>query len=131
MAEHSGNGGDVLITAAVVAQVLDWSLTEGVNVMDSTVTGDAADTHLVGTTNWSGSVNCYWDETDSAGQEAMTIGASVDLHLLPDGSAAADIDFNGTASITSIERASANNSIVTANFSFTGNGALTRTVISA
>ena len=131
MAEHSGNGGKVLITAAEVAQVLDWSLTEGINVIDSTVVGDAADTHQVGTTNWSGSVNCYWDETDSTGQEAMTIGASVELHLLPDGDAVADIDFNGTASITSIERASANNSIVTANFSFTGNGILARTVISA
>ena len=129
MATHTGNGGSVLITAAAVAEVLDWSLTEGINVIDDTVVGDAADTHLVGTTNWSGSVNCYWDETDASGQEAMTIGASVELHLLPDGAATGDIDFNGTASITSIERASANNSIVTASFSFQGNGALTRTVI--
>jgi hypothetical protein len=129
MATHTGNGGEVQIASATVAEVLDWSLTEGVNIIDDTVTGDAADTHLVGTTNWSGSVNCYWDETDATGQEAMTIGASVVIHLLPDGSAATDIDFNGTATINSIERASANNSIVTANFSFTGNGALTRTVL--
>lgn len=129
MATHTGNGGAVKIGTATVAEVLDWSLTEGINVIDDTVVGDAADTHLVGTTNWSGSVNCYWDETDTLGQEAMTIGASVALHLLPDGAAVGDIDFNGTASITSIERASANNSIVTASFSFQGNGALTRTVI--
>lgn len=129
MATHSGNGGQVQIGANAVAEVLDWSLTEGINVMDDTVTGDSADTHIVGTTNWSGSVNCYWDETDSTGQEAMTIGASVDLSLLPDGATTGDIDFNGTVSITSIERASANNSIVTASFSFQGNGALTRSVL--
>ena len=131
MANHTGNGGAVKIGANTVAEMLDWSLTEGVNVIDDTVVGDAADTHQVGTTNWSGSVNCYWDETDATGQEAMTIGASVELHLEPDGAATGDIDFNGTATINSIERASANNSIVTANFSFTGNGALTRTVVPA
>lgn len=129
MATHTGNSGAVQIGADAVAEVLDWSLTEGVNVIDDTVVGDAADTHKVGTTNWSGSVNCYWDETDTNGQEAMTIGASVDLSLLPDGATTGDIDFNGTASITSIERASANNSIVTASFSFQGNGALTRSVL--
>ena len=129
MANISGNNGDVTISAAIVAEVLSFSLTEGINVIDDTVIGDAADTHLVGTTNWSGSVSCFWDDSDSAGQEAMTIGASVEVHLRPEGAGATNIDFNGTASITSIERSVANNSIITANFSFQGTGALTRTVL--
>ena len=129
MANHTGNAGTVLITAAAVAEVLSFSLTEGVSVIDDTVVGDAADTHQVGTVNWSGSVSCYWDETDTLGQEALTIGASVALHLLPEGAGSTNIDFNGTASVTSIERSVANNSIVTANFSFQGNGALTRSVL--
>ena len=129
MANHTGNSGTVLITAAQVAEVLSYSLTEGINVIDNTVIGDAADTHAVGTTNWSGSVSCFWDETDSTGQEAMTIGASVALHLLPEGAGSTNIDFNGTASITSIERAVTNNGVITANFSFQGSGALTRSVL--
>jgi len=129
MATHTGNGGIAKIGANTVAEFLTWSLTEGVNIIDDTVAGDASDTHQSGTTNWSGSVNCYWDETDTTGQEAMTIGASVELHLLPDGATTGDIDFNGTATINSIERSTANNSIVTANFSFTGNGALIRSVL--
>jgi hypothetical protein len=129
MANITGNSGDVTISAAIVAEVLSFSLTEGVNVIDDTVIGDAADTHQVGTTNWSGSVSCFWDDTDATGQEAMTIGASVELHLRPEGAGAGNIDFNGTASITSIERAVANNAIVTANFSFQGTGALTRSVL--
>ncbi len=129
MANITGNDGDVTISAAVVAEVLSFSLTEGVNVIDDTVIGDAADTHLVGTTNWSGSLSCFWDDSDSAGQEAMTIGASVEVHLRPEGAGTGNIDFNGTASITSIERAVANNAIVTANFSFQGTGALVRTVL--
>lgn len=129
MTTHIGNNGSVKIGANAVAEVVSFSLTEGANTADDTVIGDTYQSHKVGTQNWSGSVSCYWDETDSTGQEAMTSGASVELHLLPDGAVAGDIDFNGTATITSIERSVANDSIVTANFSFTGNGTLTRTVL--
>lgn len=129
MANISGNSGDVTIGTNIVAEVLSFSLTEGVNVIDDTVVGDTSDTHKVGTVNWSGSISCFWDSTDTSGQEAMTIGASVAVHLRPAGVGAGNIDFTGTASVTSIERAVANNAIVTANFSVQGNGALTRTVL--
>lgn len=129
MANLTGNSGDVTISANIVAEVLSFDLTEGVNVIEDTVVGDTADTHKVGTTNWSGSVSCFWDDTDTNGQEAMTIGASVEVHLRPEGTGTGNIDFTGTASITSIERSVANNSIITANFSFQGTGTLTRTVL--
>lgn len=129
MATHIGNGGFVKLTTNTVAEVVDWSLTENANTADDTALGDTWSTHIVGTKNWSGSVSCYWDETDTNGQEAMTVGASVEIHLLPDGASTDDIDFNGTVTIASIERSGANDSIVTANFTFTGNGALTRTVL--
>ncbi len=129
MANLTGNNGDVAIGTNIVAEVLSFSLTEGVNVIDDTVVGDTSDTHQMGTTNWSGSISCFWDDTDSTGQEAMTIGASVVVHLRPEGTGTGNIDFTGTASVTSIERSVANNSIITANFSFQGNGALTRTVL--
>ena len=130
MTTHIGNNGSVKIGANTVAEVVDFSLTEGVNVADDTAIGDTSDSHKIGTLNWSGSISCYWDETDSTGQEAMTAGSSVDVHLLPDGATTADIDFNGTATIVGIERGTVNNAIVTANFTFTGSGDLTRTVLS-
>lgn len=129
MANHIGNSGEVQIGNNEVLEVLDFTLSEGVEIVDSSAIDDATDTHLAGTTNWSGSVNCFWDETDTNGQEAMTIGASVDLSLMPEGDAVPNIDFNGTATIESIERATARNSIVTASFTFTGTGVLTRTVL--
>lgn len=112
-----------------MAEVISWSLTETGNVADDTAIGDTTMTHKQGNTSWSGSISCYWDETDSTGQEAMTANASVDLSLLPDGATTGDIDFNGTATIVSIERSGGIDAIVTANFSFTGNGDLTRTVL--
>lgn len=129
MANHTGNAGSVTISANAVAEILSFSLSEGVNVIDSTAIGDAADTHEVGTVNWNASISCFWDETDSTGQEALTIGASVAVHLLPEGAGSTNIDFNGQASVTSIERSVANNSIITASFSIQGDGALTRTVL--
>ena len=129
MATHIGNNGSVTVGANTVAEVVSFSLTEGAATADDTALGDGYDSHLVGTLNWSGSVTCHWDETDATGQEAMTAGASVELHLLPDGAVTGDIDFNGTATITSIERSVGNNATVSASFSFTGNGALTRDVL--
>lgn len=129
MANIIGNSGEVKIGANQVAEVLEFTLTENATTADDTVIGDTWQSHKVGTTSWSGSVNCYYDSTDANGQEAMTVGASVELHLIPAGAGAGNIDFNGTATITSIERAVANDSIVTANFSFTGNGPLTQSTL--
>ena len=129
MATHTGNGGQVLITAAQVAHVLSWELTTDATIIEDNAQGDASKTHKVGTKGWSGSVSCYFDETDSTGQEVMLEGLSVALHLLPDGATTGDIDFNGTATIASVAYGSANDSIVTANFTFTGNGDLTRSVL--
>lgn len=129
MSNITGNSGKVEIGSSTVAEVLSFSLTESVNVIDDTVIADSADTHKVGTTTWSGSVSCFWDDSDTNGQESMTIGASVTIHLVPEGAGTGNIDFNGTASVTSIERSSSNNSIVTVDFSFQGTGSLTRTVL--
>jgi hypothetical protein len=125
MANVIGNSGEVLVSTNQVAEVVDFSMSKAVNVADDTVIGDTWQSHKTGTQNWSGSVNCFWDKTDTTAQGAMTIGASVDLHLIPEGSTAGNIDFNGTVTITGIEMSTANDSIVTANFSFQGNGALT------
>ena len=129
MATHIGNQGSVKVGSNTVAEVVSWSLSESANTADDTAIGDTYQSHQVGTLAWSGTVTCHWDETDATGQEAMTSGASVVLHLLPDGATTGDIDFNGTATIVGIERNVTNDGIVSASFSFTGNGTLTRTVL--
>ena len=124
MANHIGNSGVVKVSTNTVAEVVSFSMTENGNVADDSVLGDTARTHVAGTTTWSGSVSCFWDETDTNGQEAMTVNASVELHLIPEGAGTGNIDFNGTVTITSIERSVTLDGIVNANFTFQGNGAL-------
>jgi hypothetical protein len=125
MATIIGNDGSVEIGANALAEVTEFSITEAANTADDTVIGDTARTHVVGTVSWNGSASCYFDSSDTNGQEALTIGASVTLNLYPEGNTSTKPEYTGTATVTGVEIGQANDSIVTRNFTFTGNGALT------
>lgn len=130
MANHIGRDGIVKVGANTVAEVTSFSVSVTANTVDDTVLGDTWATHQAGINSWSGSVSGFWDETDTNGQVALTIGASVTLNLYPEGATSGDTYFSGTATVTGIERSVANNdSIVTVNFTFVGSGALTISVV--
>ena len=125
MAVHKGSEGVVKILTNTVAEVRDWSLEETAETIDSTQLSDSAKTFEVGTTSWSGSVNAFWDETDTNGQGAMRAGASVTLNLYPEGATSGDTYGSGTAIISSISKSGGIDGLVEASFSFQGTGALT------
>lgn len=125
MATFSGNAGIVKTGANQIAEVLEFNVSESANTIDDTVLEDTSMTHKTGLLSWSGSISCYWDDTDTTGQVSLTIGASVTLNLLPEGDALGAAEYSGTATIVGIERAVSNDNIVTQSFTFTGNGALT------
>jgi hypothetical protein len=62
--------------------------------------GDSNRSFKVGLISWSGSVDCYHDETDTSGQMALDPGSSVELYLYPEGADSADTYFTGTVLIT-------------------------------
>jgi len=125
MAVHKGSEGVVKILTNTVAEVRDWSLEETAETIDSTQLSDSAKTFEVGTTSWSGSVNAFWDETDTSGQGAMTAGASVTLNLYPEGATSGDTYGSGDAIISSISKSGGIDGLVEASFSFQGTGELT------
>ena len=125
MAVYKGSEGVVKILTNTVAEVRDWSLEETAETIDSTQLSDSAKTFEVGTTSWSGSVNAFWDETDTSGQGAMTAGASVTLNLYPEGATSGDTYGSGDAIISSISKSGGIDGLVEASFSFQGTGALT------
>lgn len=131
MGTHLGNEGTVKIGANVVAEVKSWSITESAAIVDDSQMSDAADTHLVGSTNWRGSLTCSWDETDATGQGALTVGASVTLNVYAEGAANGDTYFTGTATVSEIARQGSRNTVIEASFTFTGNGALSQSTVSA
>ena len=124
MATHKGSEGLVKIGSNVVAEVTGFSFDETCDTIEDTALSDTARTYVTDYTTFSGTIDCMFDETDTTGQGAMTNGASVALDLFPEGASAGDTYFSGTALITSISRANAMGSMVTASFSFQGTGAL-------
>ena len=133
MANHAGKEGTVTIGANTIAEVKEWSVEESGATTDSSSLDNTNnwDTHQHTRKSWTSDIKCFWDETDTTGQGAMTIGASVELKLYPEGSAATATYYEGTATVTSISRSAAFDGMVEADFSCTGNGALTESTVSA
>jgi hypothetical protein len=63
--------------------------------------GDAAKTFQPTQTFWEASVEVFWDETDTNGQQAMSVGASVTLNTYPEGSSSTDSYKTGAAIVES------------------------------
>ena len=124
MATHKGSEGLVKSGSNTIAEVTGFSFDETADTIETTALSNSAHSFVTDLVGWSGSVECFWDETDTSGQGSLTAGASVTLNLFNEGDGAGATYYTGTALITSISRANGIGAIVTANFSFTGSGAL-------
>ena len=128
MATHTGSEGVVKIGTFTMAETRSYTLTETGDTIEDSVMGDSYRTFKTGMKGWTGSVVCFWDETESA-QSALTAGASVTLNLYPEGNASTDKYYTGTVLVTSIERSAAFDGMVEATFSFQGTGTLTESTV--
>ena len=125
MANHKGSEGTVHVGANAIAEIRSWTIEENGDVLEDTTMGDSARTFLASLTNWSASVDVYWDETDTNGQGALTVGASVTLNLYPEGNTTGDTYYTGTALVTSISRTASFDGMVEASLGLQGTGAVT------
>ena len=131
MATHAGKEGTVKIGSDVIAETISWQIQETGETVDTTTLDNSKGyrTHLHTLKSWEGSIECLWDETDSSGQGAVTIGASVTLSVYPEGDSSGDIYYSGTATVTQIQRQASVDGRVEASFSFQGTGALTQSTV--
>jgi len=124
MANHTGSEGVVKIGTNTISEVRSFTITETGDTIEDSTMGDASRTYKAGMKTFTGSVVCYWDETDTA-QIALTVGASVTLNLYPEGTTTGDKYYTGSVLVTSIERSAAFDGMVETTFSFQGTGTLT------
>lgn len=124
MANHTGSEGVVKIGTSTLSEVRSFSITETGDVIEDSTMGDASRTYKAGMKTFTGSVVCFYDETDTA-QIALTVGAGVTLNLYPEGTGSGDKFYSGSVLITSIERSAAFDGMVEATFAFQGTGTLT------
>lgn len=125
MAKVIGSAGVVKIGSNTVAAVVGFSLDETMDLVEDTDLDETEKTYFAGDTSWSAQVDCRWDKSDSSGQGAMTIGASVTLYLQPEGDTTGDETRSGTALVTARSSANAKGQMVTQSFTLQGSGTLT------
>jgi len=129
MATHTGSEGTVKVGANAIAEIRSFSLEETADTLEDTTMGDTARTYKSSLTTFTGSVDVFWDETDTTGQGALTIGASVTLNVYPEGDASGDTYYTGTALVTGVTRSSSFVGLVEASITVQGSGALTATTV--
>tara|TARA_R100000541_G_scaffold26684_1_gene36048 strand:- start:107 stop:496 length:390 start_codon:yes stop_codon:yes gene_type:complete len=129
MATHKGSEGLVKVGSATIAEVKSYSLEESADTIETTKMGDAARTYLPSLTTFSGSVDCFWDETDTAGQVALTPGASVTLVFYPEGATSGDTYYSGTALVTGKTITGSFDGMVEASISVQGTGVITTATV--
>lgn len=93
MARGLGDKGVVMVGAAAIAAVRNYTIDEDGPTVDLPAMGDTLKWKEPQIPDKGGSVECWADETDTAGQGAITIGALVDLEFRPlgDGSGLPEI----------------------------------------
>jgi predicted secreted protein len=125
MAVFTGKAGVVQTGSNDIAEVRSYSITQTGDTTESTSMGDSAKTFEATLTEFSGSVDVFFDDTDSSGQVSLTIGSSFTLNLAPEGTAGGSYKLSGSAIVTDITRTAAHDGLVEMTIAFQGTGALT------
>ena len=129
MATHTGSEGTVKVGSNAIAEIRSFSIEESADTLEDTTMGDTARTYKPSLTTFTGSVDVLWDETDTTGQGALTIGAEVTLNLYPEGDTSGDTYLTGSAIVTGRTINSSFDGLVEMSISVQGNGALTTSTV--
>lgn len=129
MATFKGNSGVVKVGSAAVAELRSYSITETAETIDDTAMGDTYRSVQASLKSFNGSLDVYFDDTDSSGQGALTVGAAVTVEFLMEGSASGAHKLSGSAIVTDRTITGSSDSMVEASLSIQGNGGLTEATV--
>ena len=125
MATHTGSSGTVKVGTNAIAELKSWTLDQSQDTVETTKLGDTVKTYSATQSSSSGTMDCFWDETDSNGQVALAIGTTATLNLYPEGATSGDTFYSGSAIITSVGVSQSHDGIVERSFGFQITGAVT------
>jgi predicted secreted protein len=129
MATHTGSEGTVKVGSNAIAEIRSFSIEQSADTLEDTTMGDTARTYKSSLTTYTGTIDVLWDETDTTGQGALTIGAEVTLNLYPEGDTSGDTYYTGTAIVTGRTINSSYDGLVEMSISVQGSGALSETTV--
>jgi len=127
MATHTGSEGTVRVGANAIAEIRSYSLEETADTAEDTSMGDAYRTFKTTLKAWTGSVDVFWDETDTNGQVALVVGATVTANFFPEGASAGQSEkyYSGDAIVTGKTVTGSFDGMVESTITLQGTGALT------
>ena len=125
MATHLGKEGTVQVGSNAIAEIRGFSIDETIDTVEDTSMGDSAKTYLASIKDFSGSVDVLYDETDTNGQTALSVGSSVTLNFAPEGTSSGDVKLTGTAIVTGKSVSSSFDGLVESTITVQGTGGLT------
>ena len=125
MATHTGSEGTVKVGANAIAEIRSYSIEQTADTTEDTTMGDTWRTHKTTLKAWSGTVDVYWDETDTNGQATLVPGAEVTVNFYPEGSTTGDVYLTGTAIVTGKTISASFDGMIESTITLQGTGALT------
>lgn len=125
MATIKGNGGVVKVASAAIAEIRSFSIDETSDTIEDTAMGDTYRTFKTSLKSWSGSVDVFFDDSDTTGQGALVPGAEAAVTFYVEGDDTGSHTLSGSAIVTSRSISSSFDGMVEASLSLQGNGALT------
>jgi len=129
MATFSGNAGVVQVGSTPIAEVRGFSVEASGDTNDDSVMGDAWRTFKPSFKSWSGSCDVLFDDTDTSGQMACTVGASLTFKFCMEGSGNGQHKLTGTGIVTGRSINSTHDGLVEASLSIQGTGELVEGVM--
>ena len=129
MATTKGSEGTVKSGANAIAEIRSYTITETADTLEDTTMGDSSRTYLASLKTFTGSIDCFWDETDTNGQLTLDPGSTVTINIYPEGSTSGDTYYTGSVIITEKSVTASYDGMVEASFSFQGTGALSETTV--
>lgn len=125
MATHTGSEGTVKVGANAIAEIRSYSIEQTADTVEDTTMGDSYRTHKTTLKAWSGTVDVFWDETDTNGQVALAVGSEVTANFYPEGATTGDAYLYGTAIVTGKTVSASFDGMVESTITLQGTGTLT------
>ena len=131
MATHTGSEGTVKVGVNTIAEIRSYSIEETSDTVEDTTMGDSYRTHKTTLKAWSGTVDVFWDETDTNGQVAMTVGSQVTVSFYPEGATAGQSEkyLTGDAIVTGKTVSASFDGMVESTITLQGTGTLTQATL--
>lgn len=126
MATHTGSEGTVHFGANAIAEIRSFTIDQTGDTVEDTTMGDTDRTYIKTLKTFSGSVDVFWDETDTNGQLSMEVHDTGTINVYPEGNSSGDNYYTGNIIVTGFNITSSFDGMVEASISFQGTGALTR-----